>query len=164
MRVLITTDTVGGVWTFTQELAAGLLQYGCPVEMVSFGRAPVQEQQEQCTALERYHPGRFRYLATDVPLEWMEDNDRAFEDGARILNEEILRFSPDIIHSNQFCYGSLQGPVPRVVTAHSDVLSWAKACRKDPLTPSGWLRRYVSMVQAGLTACDAVAAPTQWMQ
>ncbi len=28
MRVLLTTDTVGGVWTFTRELTAGLLARG----------------------------------------------------------------------------------------------------------------------------------------
>ena len=33
MRILMTTDTVGGVWTFTQELAGGLLEQGCAVAL-----------------------------------------------------------------------------------------------------------------------------------
>ena len=40
MHVLITADTVGGVWTYTRELACGLLHRGHRVTLVSFGRIP----------------------------------------------------------------------------------------------------------------------------
>lgn len=163
MRVLITTDTVGGVWTFTQELAAGLLQRGCPVLLVSFGAAPTTAQQDQCQLLAHDYPGRFRYKASDIPLEWMEQNEHVFEDGAALLQDEIERFAPDVLHCNQFCYGALDSKLPRIVTAHSDVLSWAKACRGVPLPETQWLHRYLTLVQAGLIDCDAVVAPTLWM-
>ena len=52
---------------------------------------------------------------------------------------------------------------PCVVTAHSDVLSWARACRAKPLEETEWLTDYVAQVQAGLDGADAVAAPTRWM-
>lgn len=29
MRVLLTADTVGGVWTYARELATGLARRGC---------------------------------------------------------------------------------------------------------------------------------------
>src|SRR3569833_3996501 len=44
MRILMTTDTVGGVWSFTKELATGLLKNGDAVSLVSFGRKPSQSQ------------------------------------------------------------------------------------------------------------------------
>ncbi len=44
MRILMTTDTVGGVWTFTSELTEQLLQRGHEVYLVSFGREPSPEQ------------------------------------------------------------------------------------------------------------------------
>ena len=45
MRILMTTDTVGGVWTFTAELARQLLSRGHAVALASFGREPSEEQQ-----------------------------------------------------------------------------------------------------------------------
>lgn len=163
MRLLLTTDTVGGVWTFTQELATGLLERGCTVRLVSFGRAPSAAQQAQCDSLTHRFPRRFSYVPSEIPLEWMDENDRAFEQGSQLLLREAALFAPDLIHCNQFCFGSLQASAPRVLTAHSDVLTWASACRNAPLDPSPWLQRYIAMVQAGLLAANAVVAPTRWM-
>lgn len=163
MRLLMTTDTVGGVWTFTRELATGLLERGCAVSLVSFGRTPSPSQQRVCTMLADRFGAAFRYIPSDVPLEWMEHNHCAFDAGARILEREAANFQPDLLHSNQFCYGALEVPIPRVVTAHSDVLSWARACRPAPLPPSAWLRSYSGQVQVGLDEADAVVAPTKWM-
>jgi len=163
MRLLITTDTVGGVWTFTQELTAGLLERGCHVRQVSFGRMPSDSQRAHCAALAERFPLQFAYVASDIALEWMHANGRVMEEGSRLLRREAALFGPDLIHCNQFCFGALETAVPRVITAHSDVLSWASACRNVPLEQSSWLDRYVAMVQAGLLASCAVAAPTRWM-
>lgn len=163
MRILMTTDTVGGVWTFTQELAAGLLERGCAVRLVSFGKLPSHAQQEQCDALQHAYPRRFAYVASDIALEWMQENGRVLVQGTEFLGREAALFAPDLIHSNQFCFGALNIGIPCVIAAHSDVLSWAKACRPGGLERSQWLGRYIAMVQAGLLAADAVAAPTRWM-
>jgi hypothetical protein len=37
MHILVTADTLGGVWTYTQELVTGLLRRGEQVTLVSFG-------------------------------------------------------------------------------------------------------------------------------
>ncbi len=163
MRLLITTDTVGGVWTFTRELSAGLLDRGCHVRLVSFGRMPSDSQRADCAALAQRFPLQFAYVASDIALEWMDENGRVMEAGSRLLRREAALFGPDLIHCNQFCFGALETAVPRLITAHSDVLSWASACRDVPLEQSSWLDRYVAMVQAGLLASSAVAAPTRWM-
>ena len=44
MRILLTADTVGGVWTYAQELAAGLVRRGVEVTLVSFGEMPAPSQ------------------------------------------------------------------------------------------------------------------------
>ncbi|KAA6456972.1 glycosyltransferase family 4 protein [Acidobacteria bacterium AB60] len=163
MRVLMTTDTVGGVWTFTQELAAGLLESGCTVSLVSFGRLPSPVQQDDCQRLAGMHRERFFYRPSEIGLEWMEDNQTVYEEGASLLTREAVRFSPDVIHSNQFCYGALQLAIPCVVSAHSDVFSWFRACRGASPPPSHWLATYRETVQAGLLQCSAVIAPTRWM-
>ncbi|UWZ86946.1 glycosyltransferase family 4 protein [Occallatibacter riparius] len=163
MRALITTDTVGGVWRFTHELAAGLLEAGDSVALVSFGQAASPGQSAECAELASRWGLAFRYVDSDVPLEWMQHNDRCFEAGDQLIGAVAQEFDPDVLHSNQFCYGALEIGVPKIVTAHSDVLSWARACRGETLQRSPWLERYCALVQQGLDKADAVTTPTQWM-
>ena len=68
-----------------------------------------------------------------------------------------------MLHTNQFCYGQSAVPIPRIVVAHSDVLSWAEACAPLGLPSSLWLDRYKDLVQRGLLEADVIVAPTRWM-
>ncbi|MBS1815935.1 MAG: glycosyltransferase family 4 protein [Acidobacteria bacterium] len=163
MRLVVTTDTVGGVWTFTQELTRGLLEHGHSVALVSFGRLPSPTQQCTCETLAHTWGDHFQYTASDVPLEWMENNSRACTDAAPLLLDIIKQFEADVLHSNQFCFGALDVSIPKIITAHSDVLSWSQACRGTGLTPSEWLQQYTTLVQRGLSGADAVVGPTAWM-
>ena len=163
MRVLITTDVVGGVWQFTYELAAGLLREGSSVALVSFGGNPAPEKQDQCARLRSDHGPNFLYKSSPLPLEWMQQNDRAYDEAAPILVHVAQDFNADLLHSNQFCFGALPLAIPKLITAHSDVISWADACRDRPLEDSSWLRRYRDLVSSGLRGATCVIAPTQWM-
>jgi glycosyltransferase involved in cell wall biosynthesis len=163
MRVLITTDTIGGVWTFTQELAKGLLDRGCSVVLVSMGRYPSAAQQQVCDAFAREWREHFCYEAFDFPLEWMAANCDTYEQAGAEVLRIAKKFGAELLHSNQFCFGALPLPVPKVITAHSDVLSWADACRDGVLEESEWLWNYRTVVAAGLCGADAVVTPTRWM-
>ena len=44
MHVLVTTDTLSGVWTYTRELVSGLVSRGLRVTLVSLGEVPLPEQ------------------------------------------------------------------------------------------------------------------------
>ena len=44
MHVLITTDTLSGVWTYTRELVTGLTSRGIRVTLVSLGEIPLPHQ------------------------------------------------------------------------------------------------------------------------
>ncbi|WP_263385645.1 glycosyltransferase family 4 protein [Granulicella arctica] len=164
MRVLLTTDTVGGVWTFTRELTAGLLAQGHATALVSFGRMPSCAQRCWALETEEQYGSAFRYEALGVPLEWMERNHAAYFDAESLLLRVADEFEAEIIHTNQFCFGALPVEVPKVVTAHSDVLSWAEACRPDGIEDSGWLRQYKRLVSAGISGADLIATPTHWMR
>lgn len=161
MRILMTTDTVGGVWTFTTELTHQLLQRGHEVYLVSLGRAPSPEQ-ERC--FDKWpNDGRLTTLFTSIPLEWMQNNEASFEQGQEEILDDAACFRPDLILSNQFCFGALDTSIPRIIVGHSDVLSWARACRPSALEPTPWLSRYTNLVQAGLNGASAVVTPTAWM-
>ena len=163
MRILLTTDTIGGVWTFTRELSEGLLQAGHAVALVSFGRKPSLEQSAWSDRTSISFEGRFEYWSSSAPLEWMQQNEHALSAASGMLMMLADRFNPDVLHSNQYCFGSLPIEIPKLITAHSDVLSWAAASRPDGLGPSDWLARYRALVQSGLDDSDAVSAPTKSM-
>ena len=163
MRLLITTDTIGGVWTFTSELTQQLLQRGHEIYLVSFGREPSPSQKQWAEDQLRSNEERLTSLYSTIPLEWMQNNEKAFEEGQEEILDDAACFRPDLILSNQFCFGRLDTTIPRIVVAHSDVLSWAKACKPSALDPTLWLNRYTSMVQAGLLDAAAIVTPTAWM-
>ncbi len=163
MRVLVTTDTVGGVWTYTQEMVCGLLDRGCEVALVSFGRLPSLAQQSWSDQVALRWRSNFTFHSFDVPLEWMQENRDAFRDGSRGLSRVSEAFQPDLLLSSQYCFGALDVPYTKIVVAHSDVLSWAKACRGLELDESPWLERYKALVSTGVQGADAVIAPTRWM-
>jgi glycosyltransferase involved in cell wall biosynthesis len=163
MRCLLTSDTLGGVWTFTRELTAELLLRGHRVALISFGRLPSASQSAWVKSIYLRYPGSFEYFASASTLEWMQDNQNAYADGIGDLLRLLDRFLPDVVHANQFCFGLLPRSVPVVVTAHSDVYSWARACDSNSLTWTRWLDDYREMVQRGLDNAATVVAPTRWM-
>ena len=61
MRLLMTTDTVGGVWTFTKELTGGMLARGCEVTLVSLGKLPSPGQKHAIDELSMM--GTLHYIA-----------------------------------------------------------------------------------------------------
>jgi glycogen(starch) synthase len=164
MRVLITTDVVGGVWQFTHELANGLLRKGSAVALVSVGGHPTPEHSQQCARLRsEYGDNAFLYESVAAPLEWMQQNDSAYHDAAPTLLRVAKEFSADVLHANQFCFGALPVEIPKIITAHSDVLSWAEACRNTPMENSRWLQQYCRLVADGLEGARALVAPSKWM-
>ncbi len=163
MRVLLTTDTIGGVWTYTKELTEGLLERFHSVFLVSFGRSPSRDQRAWCSAITDQYADRFSYVASEVSLEWMDGNETAYAGAESLLLELTQSFKADLLHTNQFCFGALPVDIPKLVAAHSDVLSWAARCRPNGLESSPWLDRYRQLVQTGLDSTDAVIAPTHWM-
>jgi len=163
MRILLTTDTIGGVWTFTKDLCEGLLTSGHAVALVSVGRLPGAAQSEWREKTQAWFGTQFQFEALETPLEWMEQNEMAYRGAETALLRVASEFRADLLHANQFCFGALPVSMPKVVTAHSDVLSWAEACRPQGLADSPWLRNYRRLVASGLRGAHAVAAPTRWM-
>jgi glycogen synthase len=158
MRVLVTADTVGGVWTYARELVAGLTRYGVQVTLVSFGEIPNPRQSAWMEGLRGldYRPTAFR-------LEWMQDSQRDVEQSARYLEAVIREVRPDLLHFNQYCYGSVGSDLPRIVVAHSDVVSWWIAVHGEEPPLSPWLRWYRQVVSRGLRSATTVVAPSRWM-
>ena len=158
MHVLITADTLGGVWIYTKELVSGLLRRGHHVTLVSLGRVPTGDQSRWMDGL-----GGLDFLATRYRLEWMQNCEQDIAESREFLSNLALQLRPDILHLNQYCYGNLECDTPRIVVAHSDVLNWWRAVHQDLPIDNPWLSWYQDTVCAGLRAADVVVAPSEWM-
>jgi glycogen(starch) synthase len=158
MHILVTADTLGGVWTYTRELVTGLARHGQRVTLVSFGDIPTPAQTRWMEELEN-----FDYRPTAFKLEWMMDSEPDMAASAQYLEAVIEEIRPDLLHLSQFYYGALECDVPRVVVAHSDVMSWWSAVHGKLPPDTEWLRWYRRVVKRGLDRADAVVAPSRWM-
>lgn len=161
MHILVTADTLGGVWTYTRELVTGLVRQGVRITLVSFGDILSDEQTRWIRAL----PG-LDYRPTAFKLEWMQNSEQDMEASSEYLCAVVRETRPDLLHFSQFYYGALAEDaldVPRVVVAHSDVVSWWHAVHRQKPVESPWLRWYRHIVQRGLAGATAVVAPSQWM-
>jgi glycosyltransferase involved in cell wall biosynthesis len=155
-RVLMTTDTVGGVWTYALELCRALERHGVEVALATMGSPLAPSQAAEAAALPnlQVHESAYR-------LEWMrepwEDVDAA---GAWLLDLE-RRTAPDVVHLNDYSHGHLPFATPVLVVGHSCVLSWWRAV-KGETAPREW-DTYRRRVARGLRGADLVAAPTAAM-
>jgi glycogen synthase len=152
MKILISTDTVGGVLTYTAELAAALEAPGDEVVVATMGPRLRRAQREALPS--RLHESGFR-------LEWMQDPWGEVETAGRWLLQLEEDERPDVVHLCSYAHAALPFQAPTVLVAHSDVLSWWRAVHGEE-APAGW-NRYREEVSAGLASADAIVAPTAAM-
>lgn len=156
MKVLLHADAVGGAFTWAVELARGLVRRGVRVVLATEGAALTPDQRAAVAAVPGLSHREARYR-----LEWMEE---PWDDVARAgdwLVSLERRERPDLVHLSAYAHAARPFRAPRLVTAHSCVLSWWEAVRGERAPPA-W-DRYRREVGAGLRAADAVVAPTQAM-
>jgi glycosyltransferase involved in cell wall biosynthesis len=156
-KVLMTADTLGGVWTYALELARGLAERGVEVTLATMGDPLNDFQREMADRIPR-----LKVFESAFKLEWQEDDPwRDVEKAGEWLLGLEERVRPDLIHLNGYAHGSLPWNAPKVIVGHSCVLSWWQAVRREP-APETW-ERYTREVAAGLAAADLVIAPSEAM-
>ncbi|MBE7171320.1 MAG: glycosyltransferase family 4 protein [Williamsia sp.] len=153
VRILMTTDTVGGVWTYSIELCRSLQPLGVCFYLITTG-APMQPaQRRQVEELDNV-----TVYETDFMLEWMENPWPSIDASGDWLLQLEEELEPDLVHINGFAYGSLPWKAPKIVVAHSDVFSWWIAV-KGQWPPAEW-NHYFERIQAGLQQADHIIAPS----
>lgn len=155
-RVLMTTDTVGGVWTYAIELSRALCAGGSSVTLAAMGGAPSDEQAAEAAAV----PG-LDLAWSDFALEWMQDPWRDVDAAGRWLLDLEARLEPDVVHLNGYAHGALPWQAPVLMVGHSCVLSWWRAVKGEEAPPA-W-NEYRRRVRRGLSGADLVVAPTAAM-
>jgi glycogen(starch) synthase len=153
MKILLTTDTVGGVWDHTVTLARELDAVGHEVLVAVIG----EPRDERLAAL----PAGVQVVWRAYRLEWMQDA----ADDVRAAGEWLAGlagvWSPDIVHLNQIAYAVHPFGAPVLVGVHSDVISWWPHVNGVEAPEAEW-GAYRGWLRAGLRAADAVVTPTAY--
>ncbi|MFL6375197.1 MAG: glycosyltransferase family 4 protein [Pyrinomonadaceae bacterium] len=155
-RILMTADTVGGVWNYALELTRSYGAEGIEVCLATMGALPTEDQRAEAAEIEN-----LRVFESEYKLEWMRDPWADVDAAGRWLLELQDRLRPDLIHLNGYCHGDLQWGAPTVSVGHSCVLSWWRAVHGTPAPAE--LDEYRRRVRRGLHAADVVVTPTPAM-
>lgn len=153
-RVLMTSDVVGGVWTYAVELARELAQHGVETTLAVMGPAPGAEQLAEADTIQVIH--------RPYKLEWMEDPWHDVDRAGEWLLQLEKEIRPDVIHLNGYAHGVLPFRAPKIVVGHSCVLSWWQSVYDEP-APRHW-NDYRNRVRRGLEKADLIVAPSHAMR
>jgi glycogen synthase len=156
MHLLMTADTIGGVWTYALDLIRALAARDVTVTLATMGAPLSAEQRAEARRLPSLEVRESRYK-----LEWMPD---PWTDVARAgdwLRELERETCPDLVHLNGYVHGAVSFNAPVLIVAHSCVLSWWRAVKGEEAPPE-W-NRYAHAVCCGLHHAQAIIAPTRAM-
>jgi glycogen synthase len=154
IHVLMTADTLGGVWTYACELIGALKPFGVDVTLATMGSPMSPAQARMAAALDNLD-----VVESKFALEWMPDPWREVDAAGDWLMWLAGKCSPDIVHVNGFAHAALPFGVPVVSVVHSCACSWIRAVRGHEAGPE-W-NEYRRRVSAGLRASSVVIAPTK---
>lgn len=155
-KILMTADTVGGVWTYALELTRALQPYGVEVQLALMGPPPKPAQRDEAAGIPN-----LSLFKSDYKLEWMSDCWSDVKRAGEWLLHLASRLCPDVIHLNGYAHANLPWTSPTLVVGHSCVFSWWHAVHGDA-PPSEW-QRYKSEVSNALRGAHLVVTPTAAM-
>jgi glycogen synthase len=150
-KVLMTADTVGGVWSYAVGLCASLPEIQFVV--ATMGPRAHQAQRDELAGLDNVV-----VVESDYRLEWMTGGAADFAQSRDWLVGLVERHDIDLVHVNGYAHARLGVDRPVLAVAHSDVFSWWEAVHEHTAPPE-W-DRYREQTIAGLTAATRIVAPT----
>ena len=155
-RILMTADTVGGVWTYALELTRALQNYDVEVLLATMGPPLTPAQREDAQSIPNLN-----LFKSDYKLEWMPDCWSDVKRAGDWLLHLENRLRPDVVHLNGYAHATLPWNSPTLVVGHSCVFSWWQAVHHD--TPPAEWQRYKDELKSGLRAADLVVTPSAAM-
>lgn len=149
----MTTDAVGGVWTYTLDLGRALVREGYDVVLAVLG--PGFDQPKASIAAD----AGMVAVELGVRPEWLADNAAEVALGGATIAQLARDQSADVIHLNHPALaGETQFNVPVVTVCHSCVATWWDAVKGTPLPEC--LRWQSEAIQRAYRSADALVAPT----
>ncbi len=145
----MTTDAVGGVWTYALDLARAFRARNIEVIIAGMGPRPPA------------YPADIDVRWRDYKLEWQDDPWADADRAAEWLLSIEREIEPDLIHLNGYAHAAIPWKAPKLVVAHSCVFSWWEAVHKSAPPPE-W-NEYHRRILAGIHSADILVAPSRAM-
>lgn len=155
LRLFMTTDAVGGVWTYALDLAAKLAEEGVQTTLAVMGPPADADQLETARAV----PG-LTLARTGLPLDWTATAPRELDEAAQVVAGMASESEADVVHLNSpalAAYARFDAPV--IGAAHSCVGTWWD-CAGEGEPPADFRWRMEALGR-GYAACDALLAPSR---
>ncbi len=153
LRLLLTADAVGGVWTHAVELAAGLSAAGVTTTLATLGPAPTPRQ----IAAAELYPG-VTVAPTGLPLDWLARSPGEISHAAEALAAFARAASADVVHLHSGAYALASYDAPVIVSCHSCLATWWAAMHGgEPPADFQWR---TAATAHGYVAADRLVAPT----
>lgn len=156
LRVLLTTDAVGGVWTYSLDLARELARNGVEPVLAVLGPPPGEAAHDAALAI-----NGLELVMTGLPLDWLaetpEDILAASEALASLAREQrcglVQIHTPALAAARSF-------DVPVIAVHHSCLATWWQAVKPAEAVMPEDFRWRSAMVARGMASCSQVIAPT----
>lgn len=155
LRLLLTTDAIGGVWQYSIDLAGALAAHGVETVLVQLGPAPSDTQRAEAAAI----PG-VTFVETGLPLDWLSDGPSPVLAAGAEIGRLARGHGVDLVQVNMPTLAASAAPgVPMLAVTHGCVSTWWQDGRPSvPLDPSfAW---HHDLTAKGLCVADAVVAPS----
>lgn len=153
-HVLLTTDAVGGVWTYSLDLARGLAHHGVSTTLAVIGPEPGPAQRAEARQV------GLTMIQTGFPLDWWgvgaDEIVRSGQAIARFADEVGV----DVVHLHAPSLAAeADFNVPVIGSCHSCLATWWSAAKTGEM-PSDFRWR-TELLSRGYRACDALIAPSR---
>src|SRR6476620_11420083 len=157
IKILMTTDSVGGGWTYTLDLCRALANSGAEIHLAVMGSRTTPLQRKDVSKL----PNVILY-ESEFKLEYMDEPWADLRKAREWLVAISNGIQPDVMHFNNFGQVDYPWDCPVITVYHSCVMSWWQAVNhKD--APQNW-NNYRQLVKKALQYSDAVVFPTRAIQ
>ena len=153
LRVLMTCDAAGGVWSYALDLARGLRGLGMQITLAGFGAPP-----SEARLAEARRVADVRW--TGLPLDWEVQDEADLAEVAPTLDALADETGADVVQVNALSQAAGLATGARVIAVtHSCVVTWFRAVRGCEV-PQGWAWQH-DLNARGMARADRLVAPTQ---
>lgn len=153
MKVLLTTDNIGGTWTFAVELSRALCEQNVEIVLATMGWPINPEQRKEINQVKGVELYESHYKSEWMDRPWA-DLERA---GTWLLDVEH-KTHPDVVHLTSYSLADLAWNVPVLITGLGCLISRWKATQTLPAPD--YYNTYREKVRRGLAAASQVVTST----
>jgi glycosyltransferase involved in cell wall biosynthesis len=153
-HVLLTTDAVGGIWTYTVDLAQALVSRNVKATIAVIGPGPGAGQRREASRL------GLRLVETGFPLDWWGVGPDEIAASGQAIADFADEHGVDLVHLHAPSLAANAAFSMAVVgSCHSCLATWWEAVKQGEMPPE--FRWRTALLAEGYAACDRLVAPSR---